>query len=176
MRLVLAAALMVALGSPARGLATAPQALQPLAFLLGDWKAGANEGAHGQGEGGCTFHTDLQDKVIVRTNHAEYGASGDRPAVNHDDLMVIYATEDGSVRADYYDNEGHVIRYAVSSSQAGTVTLVSDTPSNGPRYRIEYKLEQGGTVSGQFAIAPPGSPDAFKTYLTWDMEREVKKP
>ncbi|HEX7077913.1 MAG TPA: hypothetical protein VF363_05795 [Candidatus Eisenbacteria bacterium] len=169
----LIAALAVALGAlPA--LAETPEALRPLSFLLGDWRAGANAGAPGQGSGGCAFRLDLQDRVIVRTNHAEYPAAGGRPAVVHDDLMVIYPGDGGALRADYYDNEGHVIRYGVTAAAEGVVTFLSDASAPGPRYRLTYRRGNGVVVEGRFEMAPPDKPDEFKTYTAWEMTMRVK--
>lgn len=151
-----------------------PDALRPLSFLLGDWLAGANAGAPGQGTGGCAFRADLQGRVIVRTNHAEYPAEGGRPATVHDDLMVIYPGDGGAARADYYDNEGHVIRYGVSASADGSVTFLSDASATAPRYRLTYRGGKGGAVEGEFEMAPPGKPDEFKRYLAWEMTRKIE--
>jgi hypothetical protein len=174
-RTLIALALVLGVGAIApTAHATAPAELQPLLFLLGDWQAGANTGAPGQGSGSCAFHLSLQDRVIVRTNHAEYPPSGGRPSVVHDDLMIIYRAEGGDVRADFYDNEGHVIRYKVTAATAGNVTFLSDPSAPGPRFRLTYKVQEGGAVQGEFAMAPPGAPDAFKNYLSWEMRKQTK--
>jgi hypothetical protein len=143
--------------------------LAPLSFLLGTWKGGGS-GKPGDGAGVATFKSELQGKVIVRTNHADYPAANGRPASTHDDLMVIYADAGSQLKADYYDNEGHVIRYAVTVSPDGAV-FVSDPSTSAPRFRLTYKPAEAGAVSGQFEIAPPGQPEAFKSYLTWTMKR-----
>ena len=74
------------------------------------------------------FAWDLQEKVLVRRNRAEYPAAQGRPAVLHEDLMVIYlADQSGPTRAIYFDSEGHVINYAASISEDGrTLTFLSD--------------------------------------------------
>ena len=94
--------------------AAPPKGLEPLRFLLGDWQADGG-GKPGEASGGFTFASGLQERVIVRTNYAEYLAAADKPSSRHDDLMVLYAAESGEIRADYYDSEGHVIRYAGST-------------------------------------------------------------
>jgi hypothetical protein len=108
---------------------------QPLEFLVGEWR-GEGSGGPGQGSGGFTFAWDLQKAVLVRKNHAEYPAQQGRPAAVHDDLTVI-SVEGDRLRADYWDNEGHVIRYAVG--------------------------------------APPGKPEAFKTYIEAGARRRVSR-
>ena len=141
--------------------------LAPLAFLLGEWDA-LPDGAGGSGS--CTFALELQDRVIVRTNHAAAPAAGGRPASVHDDLMVIY--EEGNVlKADYYDSEAHQIRYVVSAPGPDRAVFLADATAAAPGYRLTYWLEKPGIVRGQFEIAAPGKPGAFTTYLSWGMKR-----
>jgi len=149
--------------------AALPAPLEPLSFLLGAWEAGENTGALGKGAGGTAFTPGLQDKVILRTNHAEYPATETSPAVVHDDLMVIYAAA-GGVEAHFYDNEGHLIHYVVSFPAPHQALFVGDVAPNAPRFRLSYKLRPDGVVEGEFAGAPPGQPEAFKQYLAWEMK------
>lgn len=86
-------------------------------IVIGDW-AGTGTGDPGQGSGGFSFKPDLQGSVLVRKSHSEYPASQGRPAIVHDDLMVVYA-EQGRTRAIYFDNEGHVVNYTPSFSPDG---------------------------------------------------------
>ena len=151
--------------------AGAPAGLAPLAFLVGEWPA-TGTGQPGAGTGTATFARSLQDKVIVRTSFADYPAAGDKPASRHDDLMVIYAAPGGGARADYYDSEGHVIRYAVQSPAPGQALFLSDAVAGGPRFRLAYTLTAPGVLKGEFAIAPPGAPEAFKPYLTWESHKK----
>src|SRR3954452_18560462 len=86
--------------------------LKKLDFLLGKWTgvAGEKDTPLGAGQGAFSFELQLNDKIVVRRNVAEY-ASGPR----HDDLMVIYLNApDNTPRAIYFDSEGHVIRYNLS--------------------------------------------------------------
>ena len=142
--------------------------LAPLDFLLGAWEA-TGGGAPGSGAGTTSFERRLGNKVIVRTNHADYPATKDRPASSHDDLMVIYATSDGQIRASYYDSEGHVIDYTAETSDGSAVFTSGNVPGAG-RFRLTYKQTYAGIVSGQFEIAPAGDPQAFKSYLSWTMK------
>src|SRR4051812_18176057 len=106
-------------------------AFSSLGFLIGEWEAVDTP----PGESGTfSFTLAVQDHVIVRTNQATYAATAERPASRHDDLLVIYG-ERGSLRADYFDSEGHVIRYAVRAQNANAVVFVSDPSPNEPRYR-----------------------------------------
>lgn len=137
----------------------------PFEFLTGDW-IGEGSGDPGQGSGEFSFKVDLQGAVMIRKNIARY------PASTHDDLMVMYReSPTGPVRADYYDNEGHVIRYAVTATE-GSAQFLSDAAARTPRYRLTYKVTGKDTLSIQFEIAPPDHPDVFKTYLTAGAHRK----
>jgi hypothetical protein len=149
-----------------RGQSPAP--LAPLQFLLGEWEGiGDQAGA----TGGFTFARGVQDHVIVRTNYSNTPASGGKPASRHDDLMVIY-DDGGIVKAEYFDSEGHVIRY-VAVAKAGEVLFLSETKASEPRYRLTYTRGSATTLIGTFDVAPPGKPDAFVPYLSWTA-RKVK--
>jgi hypothetical protein len=138
-------------------------ALSSLGFLIGGWQAVDTP----PGESGAfTFKLSVQDHIMVRTNEATYAATAERPALRHDDLLVIYG-ERGSLRADYFDREGHVIRYAVRTQNANVVVFVSDLSPNEPRYRLTYSMAADGVLLGSFEIASPAAPETFKPYLSW---------
>jgi hypothetical protein len=40
-----------------------------------------------------------------------------------------------------------------------------------PGFRLSYRLEAAGVLKGEFAIAPPTAPEAFKPYLTWESHK-----
>ena len=130
-----------------------------LDFLVGKWVgvAGANDTPLGPGQGAFSFDSELNSKIIVRHNRAEYD-SGAR----HDDLMVIYL--EGTPRAIYFDSEGHVIRYKISFPANESVVFESDGTQPGPKYRLSYWIEKG-SLKGKFEVAPPGS--EYKTYISW---------
>jgi hypothetical protein len=140
--------------------------LGALSFLIGDWK-GEGGGKPGQASaGGFSFASELQGKVLVRRNYAEYAATKDRPAFRHDDLMVIYQGPDGKgMRADYFDNEGHVIQYSVAVSADGrTVTFLTEPSPSSPGFKLIFNRLQDDSLDLEFDIAPPGKPDAFSKY------------
>ena len=97
---------------------------------------------------------DLQGNVLVRKNVAT------TPTGRHEDLMVIYPEAPG-LRAIYFDNEGHVIHYRVTTAESQAVFTSEEGP--GPRFRLTYRKNGDGTVRIVFEIAPPGGD--FKTYL-----------
>jgi hypothetical protein len=85
--------------------------------------------------------------------------------------MIIYVDDQRIVRADYYDNEGHVIRYRVTSPGPGRVAFVSEPLADGSVYRVTYESAEGGSVKGAFAVGSTRSPDAWAVYLSWEMRR-----
>ncbi|MBZ5631419.1 MAG: hypothetical protein LAO06_21405 [Acidobacteriia bacterium] len=134
--------------------------------FLGAWE-GAGGGGPGQGSGGFTFTPELQGAVLVRHNYAQYPASKDKPAYRHDDLMVIYPDPSGKqTRADYWDNEGHVIHYSVEFTDgAHKLVMVSEAGQPGPRYRLTYVQTGANDLKLTFEIAPPETPEKFTTYI-----------
>lgn len=157
-----------------RALAAEPPELKPFEFLIGEWSS-AGGGQPGAGTGIARFARSLQDRVILRTSYSEYPATDGKPASRHDDLMVIYAVPGVGARADFYDNEGHVIHYVVHSPEPGCTIFLSETAETGPRFRLSYKLEASGVLKGEFAIAPPTARETFAPYLTWE-SRMVPRP
>jgi hypothetical protein len=150
-----------------------PDAWARFRFLLGEW-VGEGSGRPGEGKGQFSLTPDLQGKILVRKNRADYPAAGGRPALHHEDLMIIYPTEDGKEhKAIYFDSEGHVVQYAASFSQdEQTLTMVSDARPSSPRFRLSYTRQAEGRVGIKFEMAPPGKPDAFKTYLNGSARRK----
>jgi hypothetical protein len=148
---------------------------KPYRFLVGHWM-GEGGGEPGKGSGEFSFTLDLQEKVLVRRNRADFPAAQGRPAFSHEDLMVIYrGAGDRPDKAIYFDSEGHVIHYTATFSQdQRSLTFLSDAAPAGPRFRLSYTQSDGGLLRIKFEIAPPGHPDAFKTYLEGSARRLTK--
>ncbi|HJV21393.1 MAG TPA: hypothetical protein VJ570_01800 [Holophagaceae bacterium] len=145
----------------------------PLAILRpleGEW-VGEGSGRPGEGSGGCTFRPDLGGRTFVRRNWAEYPAAQGRPAFRHEDLLVVGATPKG-LQAVYWDNEGHRIDYAVTSPEPGVVLFLGEIQPGAPRFRMTYRCVGKDGLALRFEIAPPGQPEAFKTYLEAKLRRK----
>ena len=170
--LSLLVSLLVLVGVQAAGVpaASVPAALAPVEFLLGDWTA--IDTAPGE-TGGFAFASGVQGRVIVRTNTAHYAATDQRPESRHDDLMIIYA-EGAALKADYFDNEGHVIRYVGQTRGARDIAFVSEGNASEPRYRLTYTLSADNTLHGQFEMAPPGAA-GFQPYLAWTARKTKRR-
>jgi hypothetical protein len=141
--------------------------------FLGAWE-GVGSGAPSEGSGEFSFSRELQGAVLVRHSYAAYPATKDKPAYRHDDLMIVY--QDGkNARADYWDNEEHVIHYTAELSDGGRkLIFVSDASQPGPRFRLTYVKTAQDTLKLTFEIAPPDAPEKFSTYIEASARR--KKP
>jgi hypothetical protein len=146
-----------------------------LEYLVGDW-TGEGGGVPGQGGGSFSFKPDLQGKVIVRKNRAEYPATKERAAFVHDDLMVVYRdAADDPIHAIYFDSEGHTIGYRVQGSADGSaIVFVSAADTPGPRYRLTYTRVDQKSLKIKFEMAPPGHTEEFATYIEASARRAAK--
>jgi hypothetical protein len=141
---------------------------EKLKWLVGDW-VGEGSGQPGQGGGTFSFHFGLNNNVLERKSHSEYPATGDRPAVIHDDLMIIYPDNSGNaVKAIYFDNEGHVINYNITF-QGNTVVLTSEKMTGSPVFRLVYTLLDPETSNTRFEISQDG--EKFTPYVEGKSKR-----
>lgn len=143
--------------------------LAVLGQLLGRWVAEPDPHAPGV-TGWTTFSRELGERVVVRRNHASYPAKDGKPASEHDDLMIVF-TEDGRLRAEYWDNEGHVIRYDVQAPARDTVVFLSDARPRAPRFRLTYVMSEPAKLALTFEIAPPGTAE-FRPYISARLRKE----
>jgi hypothetical protein len=144
-----------------------------LKFLLGDW-VGEGGGNNLSAEtGGFTYSMDLQNTVMIKNNYADFAASKTRPAFRHEDLTVIYQVPGDTIRAIYFDNEGHVINYTVEiAAEIKSVVFVSPEMGQAPRFKLIQTLTDENTMDMKFEMTPPGQPDAFSPYVTAIMHRK----
>jgi hypothetical protein len=138
-----------------------------LRFLVGSWGAKTTGGvAQAQAAAGYAFRLELNDHILARHSRSGAYAAPDDFHCQHNDLLYIFPAPSGQAfQAIYFDNEGHVIHYDVSTPKPGSVVLLSDPAQPGPQYRLSYTL-LGGVMSGQFELKMPGQAD-FTSYLEW---------
>lgn len=153
-----------------------PAASNPWAdwnFLLGEWNVGQGGGVPGQATAGYfSLKPELDGQILLRKSHSEYAAANGKPAVVHDDLMIVYR-EGGLTKALYSDNEGHVIHYNVSfSPDKKRITFLSEAAAGQPRFRLIYENLGQDTVNVVFEIAPPDKPDQFSKYVEGIVHRK----
>ncbi len=143
-----------------------------LRFLLGTWEAKTTGGmAQAQTSGAYSFRLELRDHVLAR--HSSGGACKGPEDFDcqHSDLFYIYPVGIGEkLQAIYFDNEGHVIHYGVSTPKPGTVVFLSDPAQPGPQFRLSYELGDG-VMTGKFQLRMPGQTE-FASYLEWSGKQQ----
>jgi hypothetical protein len=145
-----------------------PDPWKALSILEGTWDAKSKGGSAGANTSGSyTFQFELGRHIIARHSKTAAGCSG--PAsfdCDHGDLLYIYQDAAGQpLRAIYFDNEGHVIHYAVSTPDPTTVEFLSDADRPGPQFRLLYERKES-VMSGKFQMRMPGQAE-WKSYLEW---------
>jgi hypothetical protein len=142
----------------------------PLEFLIGHWTGEGATADQGAGTGAFSFTPDLQGKVLLRRNFAEYPKANGKPAYRHDDLMIIYHDATAhDLRAVYFDNEEHIIHYAIKPSGNSAVFL-SEGPQDAARFRLTYTSAGPDRLKLKFEIAPPGKD--FAIYIEASAHRD----
>jgi len=161
-RAVLGCSLLVPL--LALGAATTPDPWSDVRFLFGDWKMTRGGGTPGEAiSGGFAFRLELDGHIAVRRNQSEYAPKpGEKVGVQHSDLMVLTPTASG-LKATYWDNEGHVVEYAVKGEN-GVVTFESDPAAPGPRFKLVYERQSEDELTIAFSMAQPGG--KYQTYVS----------
>ena len=131
-------------------------------WLMGKWK-GAGMGAPGEGKGTFSFKLNLDNNILERSSHTEYPATADKPASTHDDLLIVYKDFSGNpLKAIYFDNEGHSIRYDIKLRDH-IIIFTSEWVTGMPVYRLTYTLLDDGMLNTKFEISKDGK--EFSTYV-----------
>jgi hypothetical protein len=136
----------------------------PLAFMVGDWDG--QPGASGHPVGSFSLTSALQTHVLYRNGFKIDGTSV------VEDHMVIYL-QGNDIRADYYDNLGHVLRYQVYPQPQNKIVVFESNPgSDGAIYRATYHSLDDDTIEVKFDQGHAGSD--FQPYLNGTMKRRKK--
>ena len=141
-------------------------------FLLGLWGAKTTGGvAQAQVSASYSFRLELRDHVLARHSRSGSCSAPDDFDCLHNDLLYVYPASTGAaLEAIYFDNEGHIIHYAVSTPKPGAVVFLSDPAQPGPQYRLSYTFLDG-VMTGQFEMKVPGQTE-FISYLEWSGKRQ----
>jgi hypothetical protein len=143
-----------------------------LSFLEGTWEAHTQSGsANAQANGTYTFKLELKRHVLARYS-VPVGCKGPKAFdCEHGDLLYVYQEAGGQpLKAIYFDNEGHVIHYAVSTPESNTAIFVSEASGSGPQFQLVYQLKEA-VMSGKFQMRMPGQAE-WKSYLEWSGSRK----
>jgi hypothetical protein len=157
--------------APCAAAAPEPNPFQSLAFLEGAWDANVQDNATVKAAGRYSFVRELDGHVLAR--HATSDTACKAPAsfdCAHGDLLYVYQeAPDPGLKAIYFDNEGHVIHYDVTTPTPTSVVFLSPA-TGGPQFRLTYALD-AGVMTGRFQMHMPGQAD-WRTYLEWSGKRE----
>jgi hypothetical protein len=169
MKIVMAAAIFIGLvlAQFHQALAAPTDSWKALAFLEGTWDAHTQGGSAGtQGSGTYTFKPELKHHVLVRNSSTSADCSGPKGFdCEHSDVLYIFQeAQDQPLKAIYFDSEGHVINYAVSTPDSTTAVFTSEA-SSCPQFQLVYQMS-GTMMSGKFQMRMPGQ-TAWKSYLEW---------
>ena len=140
--------------------------------MIGTWEARTQGGsAAATSVGDYTFQLELGNHVLAR--HSSNAACKGPADFNcdHGDLLYIYRdSPDQPLKAIYFDNEGHVIHYDVTTPAPNIAILLSAPSPREPQYRLIYELK-GKVMLGKFQLRMPGQSD-FRSYLEWAGKRK----
>ncbi len=152
--------------------------LDALSFLEGTWAANSMDGK--QQLGTYTWARELNGHILARHGSATAACTAGDKTCGHNDLLDIYQDSAGApLQAIYFDNEGHVIRYQISTRHeelpAGAAhrdfaMFLSEASALGPRFRLSYERNtdtQTGTtiLSGRFEVLLPKN--EWRVYSEW---------
>jgi hypothetical protein len=142
-----------------------------LAFLQGTWEAKSNGTSGVNAKGKYSFSLELKGHVMARHTVSLESCKGpDNYDCEHGDLLYVYPEGDGPLHAIYFDNEGHVIKYNVSTPSPTSAVFLSDGSQPGPQFRLVYE-RKAGTMSGKFQMRMPGQVD-WHSYLEWSGDKK----
>jgi hypothetical protein len=146
---------------------TPPDPFKALNFLEQNWEANTHGFGGVQSVGTYTFRRTLGGHVLSRVATTGVGCKG--PAdfdCGHGDLLYVFQDAPGQpLKAIYFDNEGHVIHYEVTTPAPQSVVFLSDASAPGPRFRLTYEVKDA-LLLGRFQMQMPGQSE-WKSYLEW---------
>jgi len=141
-------------------------------FLLGTWEAKTQGGSAGAAASGTyTFRLEIKGHVLAR-HSASAGCTGPTDFdCEHGDLLYLYQDAAGlPLKAIYFDNEGHVIHYELTTPAPNKAVFLSAASQGGPQFRLIYELK-GQVMLGKFEMRMPGQSE-FRSYLEWSGGRK----
>jgi hypothetical protein len=146
--------------------APAPNPFKALSFLEQNWEANTNGFNGVKSAGTYTFRRELAGHILARRSTSDVACKGPTDFdCGHTDMLYVYQDSPGQpLKAIYFDNEGHVIHYSVSTPAPSSVVFLSD-PGPGPQFRLSYEVKDS-LLLGKFQSLMPGQKD-WKSYLEW---------
>jgi hypothetical protein len=145
----------------------APDPFKALSFLEQNWEANTNGYGGVKSTGTYTFRRELGGHILARRSTSDVACKG--PAdfdCGHGDMLYVYQDAPGQpLKAIYFDNEGHVIHYDVTTPGANSVVFLSEADRPGPQFRLSYELKDS-VMYGKFQSRMPAQTE-WRSYLEW---------
>ena len=137
-----------------------------LGFLNGTWEAKARGSGGASAAGTYTFQRELNGHILAR-HSTKSGCNGPKDFdCEHADIFYVFEEAPGqALKAIYFDNEGHVIHYDVSTPSSATAIFLSESSQPGPQFRLVYELKDSA-MWGKFQMRMPGQTE-WTSYLEW---------
>ena len=170
MRLITASAILL-LATPALAAPTLKPALAPVAFLVGTWVSGEGKVADtgGKSKGGSLMTVESDGSAILRRDHTETFDRAGKPAGSFHQTMLIYP-DNGGLKADYVDGEGHAIHYISATVTPGKSVTFASAAGQGPVFRLTYEAQSPDVLAITFGMTPPGQSE-FRPIATGTLKR-----
>ena len=156
---------------PRAGGTGAKPALAPVAFLVGTWVSGEGKVADtgGKSKGGSMMTVESDGSAILRRDHTETFDRAGKPAGSFHQTMLIYP-DDGGLKADYVDGEGHAIHYISATVTPGKSVTFTSAAGQGPVFRLTYESQSPDVLAITFGMTPPGQSE-FRPIATGTLKR-----
>jgi hypothetical protein len=107
-----------------------------LHFLEGTWEAKTGGGPV-DSSGTYSFKPELNNHILARHSISANCKGPSSFDCEHGDLLYVYTdAEGGPLKAIYFDNEGHVIHYNVTTPTPTTAVFLSDNRSRGQLFGL----------------------------------------
>ena len=171
MRAIMVAGLMLLLAGPAPAEPALKPALQPLAFLVGNWDSGEGKVAEtgGTSRGGSIISVESDGSALLRRDHTELFDKLGKPAGGFHQTMLIYS-DGNTLKADYIDGEGHTIHYVSADVVPGKSVTFNGAPGAGPLFKLTYEMKVPDQLAVTFGMTPPGASE-FRPIATGSLKK-----
>ena len=145
----------------------APDPFKALSFLEQNWEANTNGYGGVKSTRTYTFRRELGGHILARRSTSDVTCKGPTDFdCGHGDMLYVYQDAPGQpLKAIYFDNEGHVIHYDVTTPGATSVVFLSEADRPGPQFRLSYELKDS-VMYGKFQSRMPGQTE-WRSYLEW---------
>ena len=171
MRAIAIGSFTLLLATPVFADAALKPALQPIAFLVGNWDSGEGKVAEtgGTSKGGSLISVESDGSALLRRDHTELFDKAGKPAGGFHQTMLIYP-DGNTLKADYVDGEGHAIHYVSADVMAGKSVTFNGAPGQGPVFRLTYEMKMPDMLTVTFGMTPPGASE-FRPIATGTLKR-----